>query len=177
MKNALKLMTMALSLFLITTGFTPFETEGTTKTDPSTEVKKPKPVKSGKIKFVARWAGLNGGCNCPNCKCSGCPCPLGMCTCEGIDMYGDETLASDQGTATATLFDDGTITFSYDQTTATTVNGINYPVVPVSGTLSFTSTAAQFFGYSAISVPNGFYGADFTNNQYGEITVTPNLVP
>ncbi|TAF33605.1 MAG: hypothetical protein EAZ57_05415 [Cytophagales bacterium] len=138
-----------------------------------------------RIRFVARWAGvdLNGNgqtCPCPGCRCPSCPCPLGVCTCFTSSLLEpNQSLASDEGAAEIWM-ENGLLKIKFLQTTAVVVPSIGTnAVVPISGApgayFELSSQVAALLGYQSVKVAQGFYVPDYTNSQYGTITVTPIL--
>ncbi|MBX7204056.1 MAG: hypothetical protein K1X81_01400 [Bacteroidia bacterium] len=128
--------------------------------------------------FVLRWTGqLNNNCVCPSCRCSGCPCPLGICGCGGVRNYSGGDLASDEGTCSVYM-ESGLLHVKFNQTTALSLPSIsNNDIVPVSGNTYLDATLSQALGYSSVMIPNGYYEVDYTNSPYGTITLTPITVP
>ena len=132
-------------------------------------------------KFVLRWGGvdpINHPCHCPSCKCPQCPCPAGMCFCGGLaESHESEDMGADVGFANIWFDGVGSLHLSFRQETALTLEEINdtADVVPVTGDLYLTDTLSNLLGYSSVMIPEGYYIVDYTNNEFGEIKLRPEV--
>lgn len=134
-------------------------------------------------KFVLRWEGadpIHNPCHCPGCKCPGCPCPLGICFCGGLaGSHEVEDMGDDVGLADVWFDNVGLLHLSFHQETALKLEDINedYDVVPISGgDLYLTDTLSNLLGYTSVKIPEGYYVVDYTNNEFGEISMRPTVV-
>jgi hypothetical protein len=103
---------------------------------------------------------------CPSCSCNG-----GICSCAPA-VYGNG--GGDYGTFTIIFHSNDMATIKFSQITA-----INEPTimpgdfVPIAGGdyLEFDSQICQDYGVNSIKIPAGNYVVDYSNSNFGEITV------
>ena len=127
-----------------------------------------------KIGFAFRHHG-NGRCICPNCVCSGCKCPIGICICinlRPVSLPDNQDLTTEQinngyGEAWIKMSNSADIMHIIFLSTNDD-NGI----CPVDSNPYVDQTDASVFGAtSPFSISNGNYTVYKTKYTYGEVIV------
>jgi hypothetical protein len=132
-----------------------------------------------KIKFVLRHSGVINretglpACSCPNCICSGCPCPLGICHCFAIQESKDNEKSIDIGTAWMSFNEIGQLILEFDQETAIeNSNILRNPFVPISGDVVISKELCDYWGVKSITINAGNYELNKNSNTaFGKIVV------